>query len=124
MTGITWYKRFFGSVLDPEFSAAAIEAQSDHCHAWAVWAALLETTRGHEEDIATIDLLRAVAVGLHLPLDEVERVFEAFVSRGMLAGIRDPQQPATSITALSVDLLPTTDFRGEVSRYLTAGRGK
>jgi hypothetical protein len=34
----------------------------------------------------------------------------------------EPPGPDTSATALTVDYLPATDFRGEVSRYL--GRGK
>ena len=36
--------------------------------------------------------------------------------------IGEPPGPATSSYALTVDYLPATDFRGEVSRFL--GRGK
>jgi hypothetical protein len=124
MTGITWYKRWDGSVFDPMFSAVATEAQSDHCRACAVWRLLLERT-SHLKEFVTIDLLRKVAAGLHLTLGEVERIWKAFVSLGMVVGIGDPPQPATSVIALNVDHQPpATDFRGEVSRYLTTGRGK
>ena len=90
MTEITWYKRFHGTAYDPKFTAAAIEAESDHCHALGVWDALLETTSDREEDrgsLAKIDL-RVVAAGLHLAIDEVRRIWDAFISLGMIAGER------------------------------------
>jgi len=90
MTEITWYKRFHGTAYDPKFTVVAIEAQSDHCHALGVWDALLETTSDREEDrgsLAKIDL-RVVAAGLHLAVDEVKRIWSAFISLGMIAGER------------------------------------
>jgi hypothetical protein len=90
MTEINWYKRFHGTAYDPKFTAAGLEAQSTHCNALGVWDALLETTSDREEDrgsLAKIDL-RVVAAGLRLALEEVQRIWQAFVSLGMIAGGR------------------------------------
>jgi hypothetical protein len=90
MTETRWYKRFHGTAYDPKFTAAGLEAQSTHCNALGVWDALLETTSDREEDrgsLANVDL-RVVAAGLRLALDEVRRIWNAFVSLGMIAGER------------------------------------
>jgi hypothetical protein len=90
MTEFTWYKRFHGTVYDPKFSAAAAQAGSTHCRAWGVWAALLATTGEHEEDrgsLAKIDFC-VVAAGLRFAVDEVVRIWEAFISLGMIVGER------------------------------------
>ena len=93
MTEITWYKRFHGTAYDPKFTAAGLEAQSTHCNALGVWDALLETTSDREEDrgsLANVDL-RVVAAGLRLGLEEVKRIWSAFVSLGMIVGERVAQ---------------------------------
>jgi DnaT DNA-binding domain len=89
MTEMLWYKRFHGTAYDPKFTAAATEAGSTHCNALGVWDALLETSSEGEDrgSLAGIDL-RVIAAGLHLVVDEVERIWAAFVSLGMIVGQR------------------------------------
>jgi hypothetical protein len=89
MTEMRWYKRFHGTAYDPKFTAAAVEAQSTHCNALGVWDALLEETSENEERGSLLGVdLRVVAAGLHLAVDEVKRIWEAFVSLRMIVSER------------------------------------
>jgi hypothetical protein len=90
MSEMLWYKRFHGTAYDPKFTVAGEESGSTHCNALAIWDALLETTSENEDDrgsLAKLDF-RVVAAGLHLAVDEVRRIWDAFVSLGMIAGER------------------------------------
>jgi hypothetical protein len=86
MTRYDWYKRFSGTAFDPKFKAAAILARSERCRALAVWDAALELTSENEDrgSVRNIDLL-VLAAGLDLVIDEVKRIWDAFVTLGMIS---------------------------------------
>jgi hypothetical protein len=125
MTEMLWYKRFHGTAYDPKFTAAGVEAGSSHCNALGVWDALLETTSEQEEDrgsLANIDL-RIVAAGLHLALDEVRRIWSAFVDLGMIEGQRVAKwakrqgaRVAAAAEAVSAAALRTRRWRQKKAR--------
>src|SRR5262249_3029670 len=87
MTEITWYKRFHGTWKDPKFKAAAVIAGTTRCEALSVWDAILDESSEseHRGTIQNVDR-RVIAAGLDLAVDVVNRIWDAFVSLGMIAG--------------------------------------
>jgi hypothetical protein len=86
MTDITWYKRFHGTWKDPKFKAAAVIAGADRCQALSVWDAILEESSESDARGAILKVdRRVIAAGLDLTVDVVTRIWEAFVSLGMIA---------------------------------------
>ena len=119
MTETRWYKRFHGTAYDPKFTAAGLEAQSTHCNALGVWDALLETTSDREEDrgsLANVDL-RVVAAGLRLGLEEVKRIWSAFVSLGMIVGERVAQWAKRQGAAAAKLAKPVSAAAQRMRRY-------
>jgi len=75
-----WHKQFHGTVSDPKFTAAAEIAGSEHSRAFAVWIGAADFASANQDrgSVHSIDL-RILAAGVRLGLDEVKRIWAAFI---------------------------------------------
>jgi hypothetical protein len=120
MTAITWYKRYHRTAYNPKFRTAANLAGSTHCNALGVWDALLEESSENEEDrgsLINVDL-RVVAAGLDLALDEVQRIWDAFISLGMLVAERIAKWAKRQGTNLGSPARPVTSGALRQRKYI------
>lgn len=86
---LSWFKLHHGAVSDPKWLAIADIAGSSPATVYGTfsWALDYASQREDRGSIAGIDL-QDIASFFRVPLAEVERIFAAFVRRGLIAGER------------------------------------
>jgi hypothetical protein len=89
MTAMMWFKHPHNDSLDPKFKVIALQANSTRAVALSVWNLVQELSSANDDrgSVLWFDP-HVIAAGLDLAVDEVLRIWDAFIARGMIAGDR------------------------------------
>ena len=123
-----WHKQFHGTVSDPKFTAAAEIAGSEHSRAFAVWIGAADFASANQDrgSVHSIDL-RILAAGVRLGLDEVKRIWAAFIELNMIAldrlvGWAEQQGVVKLAKAVSAAALRTRRYRQRKAEHARQGQ--
>jgi hypothetical protein len=89
MRGFPWLKLWIEDMDDDRFEVAADVARSTRAAVWSAYSRLLRLANKNEDrgSIAGLHPL-AIASWCQVPLDEIQRIIEAFTELGIIAGDR------------------------------------
>ena len=80
---MTWVKLDANAIFDPKFDTVAARAGADRSRAVLVFQAAMSWCGEHDGSLERFDL-EDVAHGLRIALDEVRRIWQALVDKGMV----------------------------------------
>ena len=80
-----WLKTEVGAPSNPKWRMIAIKARCMTGHVWSLYTWMLDFAKAHDGSLAGFDL-EEVAAGTDYPLEELQRIWDAFIAKAIVIG--------------------------------------